>query len=163
MHWFDVGAHGDLGHVDVAVGHSDAGQVLLLGGLTGGSELSHGAARSGLGGLAAGVGVHLGVEHQDVDVLAGSEDMVQAAEADVVGPAVAAEDPHGLLGQVILIRRGSPSQLAGLAVAVRRGASARSVRCNSQLVAEDRWSFGVTTAVSSSMAATPCPGQRCNP
>ncbi len=28
--------------------------------------------------------------------------MVQTAEADIVGPAVAAEDPHGLLGDVLL-------------------------------------------------------------
>ena len=32
---------------------------------------------------------------------AGSEDMIQAAEADIISPAVAAEDPDGLLGKGI--------------------------------------------------------------
>ena len=48
--------------------------------------------RDSLGGLAAGVGVHLGVEHKDVDVVARGQDVVKAAEADIVGPTVAAED-----------------------------------------------------------------------
>ena len=71
--------------------------------LAGGGELRHLADVGSLGSLAAGVGVDLGVEHEDVDVLAGSQHVVQAAEADVVGPAVAAEDPDGLLGQVLLV------------------------------------------------------------
>ena len=97
--WFVVGAHGDLRHIDVAVAHGDAGQILLLDRLAGGGELRHSAGGGGLGGLSAGVGVDLGVEDQDVDVLAGGQDVVQTAVADVVGPAVAAEDPDGLLGQ----------------------------------------------------------------
>ena len=98
-----VGAHGDLRHVDVAVAHGDLGQGLLLGHLTGSGELSDLAQVRGLGGLAAGVGVDLGVEDEDVDVVARSQDVVQATEADVVGPAVAAEDPEGLLGEVSLV------------------------------------------------------------
>jgi hypothetical protein len=77
---------------------------LLLLGLAGSSELGDLAEVRGLGGLAAGVGVDLGVEHEDVDVVVLREDVVKAAEADVVGPAVAAEDPEGLLGQVGLVR-----------------------------------------------------------
>ena len=50
-----------------------------------------------LGRLAAGVGVDLGVEHQHVDVASAGQHVVQAAEADVVGPAVAADDPDALL------------------------------------------------------------------
>src|SRR5690606_11076841 len=50
---------------------------------------------------AAGVGVDLGDEHQDVDVAAGGEHMIQAAVADVVGPAVAADDPDALAHQRI--------------------------------------------------------------
>ena len=44
--------------------------------LTGSGELCHLADVGGLGSLSAGVGVNLGVEDEDVDVLAGSEDMV---------------------------------------------------------------------------------------
>src|SRR5699024_9237427 len=56
-----------------------------------------------LGSLTTGVGVHLGVKDHDVDVVAGSQHVVQAAVTDVVGPAVAAEDPEALLGQELLI------------------------------------------------------------
>ena len=43
--------------------------------------------------------------------------MVQAAEADVIGPAVAAEDPHGFLGKVLLLVENLFGQRAGFAVA----------------------------------------------
>ena len=45
--------------------------------------------------------------------------MVQTAEADVVSPAVAAEDPHGLLRQELLVRQDFGNQLAGIALAQR--------------------------------------------
>ena len=51
--------------------------------------------------LAAGVGIDLGVEHQDVDVAARCEHVIEPAVADVVGPAVAADDPDALLDQVV--------------------------------------------------------------
>ena len=53
-------------------------------GLPAGGELGHRAAGGRLRCLAARVGVDLRVEHQDVDVAAGGEDVVHAAEADVV-------------------------------------------------------------------------------
>ncbi len=49
--------------------------------------------------LSAGVGVDLGIEHQQVDVASAGEDVIEAAVADVVGPAVAADDPDTLLHQ----------------------------------------------------------------
>ena len=64
-------------------------------------ELGGGAERRGLGLLASGVGVHLGVEHEDVDVAAGGQHVVEAAVADVVGPSVAADDPDALLDEVV--------------------------------------------------------------
>ena len=98
-----VGAHSHLSHIDVAVAHGDLSQRLLLGLLTGSGELSHLADVGGLGSLSAGVGVDLGIEDEDVDVLAGSQNVIHAAEADIVGPAVAAEDPDGLLLQIFLV------------------------------------------------------------
>ncbi len=89
-----VGPQGDLRHVHVAVLHGEGPEVLLRGPLPGGRELGDRGARRGLGCLSPGVGVHLGVEHDDVHVRAGCEDVVQAAVADVVGPAVAADDPQ---------------------------------------------------------------------
>ena len=97
-----VGAHGNLCDVDIAVAHCDACEVLLLDSLAGRSKLGDSAGRSGLRGLAAGIGVDLCIEDDDVDVLTGSKDMIQTAVADIVGPAVAAEDIDGLLGEVIL-------------------------------------------------------------
>ena len=73
--------------------------------LAAGGELGDRAARRGFGHLAAGVGIDLGVEHQDVDVAAGGQHVIQAAVADVVGPAVAADDPDALFDQRVGQRR----------------------------------------------------------
>ena len=110
-----VGAHGDLGDVNVAVGHGDLRQALGLDLLAGSRELRDLADVGGLGGLSAGVGVNLGVEDEDVHIFTGSEDVVHAAEADVEGPAVAAEDPAALLVEVILLREDLLGHLAGAA------------------------------------------------
>ena len=87
--------------------------------LAAGGELGHRAERRGLGHLAAGVRVHLGVEHQHVDVAAGGQDVVQAAVADVVGPAVAADDPDALLHQGV----GQAEQVAASRVVLSAPAS----------------------------------------
>ena len=71
--------------------------------LTCSSELSDLTDAGSLGSLSAGVGVNLGIEYHDVDILTGSENVIQSAEADIVSPAVAAEDPDGLLGEVVLL------------------------------------------------------------
>jgi len=72
------------------------GSVLAAGG-----ELGGGGAGGRFRHLAAGVGVDLGVEQQDVDILAGGEDVVESAVADVIGPAVAADNPYRFLDQII--------------------------------------------------------------
>ena len=108
-----VGAHGDLGDVDVAVGHGDHAQVLLAAGLAAGGELGHRAAGRRLRGLPARVGIDLRIEHQEIDVAAGGEDVVDAAEADVVGPAVAAEAPHAAADEIL----GRGRQVLGVAAA----------------------------------------------
>ena len=69
--------------------------------LAGRREARHGAARRRLRRLAAGVRVDLGIEHEHVDVLVGRQHVIEAAVADVVGPAVAADDPHRLLHEVV--------------------------------------------------------------
>ena len=102
-------------------------------------ELGDRADRGRLGLLATGVGVDLGVEHQHVDVATRREDVVEAAVADVVGPAVAADDPHrtrrqrvGDLGQrpgvgagdageaVAQLGHGGPAPLQRLVAEARR-------------------------------------------
>ena len=98
-------------------GHSVAAGGVFADGLARRGELSHLTDLAGLGGLAAGVGVNLGVKDHDIHVFAGSEHVVQTAETDIIGPAVAAEDPDGLLGQVLLLLQNFSRKRAGLAVA----------------------------------------------
>jgi hypothetical protein len=90
----------------------DQAEVLLRHRLAGHAEFGDRAERRGLRLLAAGVRVNLGVEHEDVDVAAGGDDVVEAAEADVVGPAVAADDPDALVDEVV----GDLGERAGFAV-----------------------------------------------
>ena len=89
--------------------------------LSGGRKLCDLSKLRSLGGLAACVGIDLSVEYHDVHILAGGDDMVKSAEADIICPAVAAEDPDGLLREVILFRKDFRSERAGLAVAVLAG------------------------------------------
>ena len=99
----EVRTHGNLRHIYITVAHGDGSQVFLLGVFTAGCELSDRSGRSCLGGLSAGVGVNLGIEYHDVDILAGSQHMVHAAESDIICPSVAAEDPLGLLSEEFLV------------------------------------------------------------
>ncbi len=39
----------------------------------------------------------------DVDILAAGQDVVEAAESDIIAPAVAAEDTLAVLGPVVLV------------------------------------------------------------
>ena len=96
-----VGAQRDRGYVNVAVGHGDHAEIFLRHSLAAGREEGLGAKRGSLGHLATGVGINFRVEDQDVDVLAGGDDVVESAVADVVSPAVAAKDPDGLLDEVV--------------------------------------------------------------
>ena len=88
-----VGTHGDLGHIDVAVGGLHQTEVLLAHALATGGKLSDGAERRGLGRLATGVGIDLRVEHEDVDVLTLGEDVVETTVADIVGSTITTDDP----------------------------------------------------------------------
>ena len=96
-----VEAHGDACHVDVAISHGDQAKVLLGQAFAAHGKFGNCRARRGLAGLSAGVGIDFGVEHQHVDVAAGSQHVIETAVADIVGPAVAAHDPHGFLDQAV--------------------------------------------------------------
>ncbi len=104
-----VGSHGDLAHIDVAVGHGDLTQILLARGFASSCEFGDGRPGRRLRGLAARVRIHLGVHDEDVDVPSGSEDMVQAAESDVVCPTVTTNDPNARFDQSV----GYPFESAG--------------------------------------------------
>ena len=96
-----AGAHSHLRHIDVAVALGNHTEVFLANLLAGGGELGDSAGRGGLRALSAGVGIHLGVDHHDVDVLAAGQHVVQTAESDVVAPAVSAEDPLALFANAV--------------------------------------------------------------
>ena len=98
-----VSTHRNLSYIYIAVGHGDASQVFLLGLFSAGSKLCDCSLRSSLGGLPAGVGVYLGVEYHDVDILAGSDYVIQSAETDVVSPSVSTEYPLRLLSQEVFL------------------------------------------------------------
>ena len=96
-----VCTHGNLGHVNITVCHGDLSQVFLFHYFTCSGKLCHLSGLGSLGGLAAGIGINFGVEYQDIDVFTAGNDVIQAAVTDIIGPAVAAEHPHGGLHQHI--------------------------------------------------------------
>ena len=122
-----VCTHSYAGNVAVTVGHHHLAQILLAALLAGGLELRHGTKRCGLAALSAGVGVDLRVYHQNVDVLAHGDDVIQTAEADVIGPAVTAVHPHRLFGQMLAVAQDQSLEFVGVA-----GESA-IVQCGGQL------------------------------
>ena len=71
-------AHRDLRHIDVAIAHGDLRQALLGNGLTGSGKLCHLTDIGRLGGLTAGVGIHLGIEDHHIHILALCQHMIQA-------------------------------------------------------------------------------------
>ena len=91
-----------------------------------------------------GVRIHLRVEHEQVDVPPRSQDVVQAAVADVEGPAVAAHAPHALLGEVV--GHGQQLAVAGIGAVRRPGAlstrvfsSATRARCRAISASSSCW------------------------
>jgi hypothetical protein len=111
-----VRAHRDLGDVDVAVGDRHHREVLARHLSSRGRELCRGAERRRFRGLPASIGVHLGVEHENVDVVPGGKHVVEAAVADIVGPTVDADDLHGTPHEEV----GERSQVLAIGI-VHRG------------------------------------------
>mmetsp|Transcript_62541 Transcript_62541/g.139640 ORF Transcript_62541/g.139640 Transcript_62541/m.139640 type:complete len:468 (+) Transcript_62541:1992-3395(+) len=97
-----VHVHANACDVDILVSHGQLAHVLLLGELAALRKLGHGALRSGLGSLTAGVAVHLRVQDQDVHVLLTGNYVIQAAVPDVVCPAVTTHDPEAAAPEHVL-------------------------------------------------------------
>ena len=98
-------------------------KIFLLHIFTACSELCNSTCRCSLGGLSACVGVNLCIEYHDVDVFAGSKNVVNTAESDIVCPSVTAEDPLGFLSKEVFVLN---DVLAYWAV--------NSLQCGNQLV-----------------------------
>ena len=110
-----ISAHTNLCNIHIAIA-GNACKVFLLNVLAACSELCNSTCLGSLGGLAACVGVNLGIVYHDVDVLAGCQHVVYAAETDIVSPSVTAEYPLGLLSQEIFILNNVSADIAVNAV-----------------------------------------------
>ena len=75
-----AGAHRHRRDIDMAVGHRHQTEILLGGLLAAAGELGDGRQGCGFGALAAGVRVHLGVEHQNVHIAPRRQNVIEAAE-----------------------------------------------------------------------------------
>eukprot|EP00755_Sulcionema_specki_P003782 Sspe_Gene.3873::Locus_1292_Transcript_2_5_Confidence_0.333_Length_5747::g.3873::m.3873 len=89
--------------VDVLVGHGHHPDVLLLRGLPSQGELRCCPHVGGLRCLSASVGVDLRVQHEHVEVLVRSEDVVQPSEPNVVRPPITTDKPLRDSGQHVTI------------------------------------------------------------
>jgi hypothetical protein len=87
----------------VAIAHRHEGQILLGFLLARSGELIDGTGLRGLRSLAAGVGIHFGIEDEDVDIRFVGQDVIQAAVADIEAPAIAADDPNALVEEIAVV------------------------------------------------------------
>ena len=99
----EVSADRDMSNIYVTVCDGHACEVFLLGLLAGCCELCDSTCSRSLGSLSACVGVNFCIEYHDVDITAGSENMVYTAVSDIICPAVTTEDPLALLSQEVLL------------------------------------------------------------
>ncbi len=99
----EIGAQRNLRHINAAVGHHHISKILLGALLAAGGKLRHRAGGGRLTHLTAGVGVDFGIKDQHIDICAGGKNMIQTAEADIVCPAIAAQDPVGFFGEELLV------------------------------------------------------------
>jgi len=95
------GAHGHAGHIDRPVAHGDKAEVFLAQRLAAGGKFGNRAARRSFRALTTGVGINLGVQHQHINIVAARQDVVQTPVADIVRPAVAADDPNTAADEIV--------------------------------------------------------------
>ncbi|MNZ71755.1 hypothetical protein D3C78_901210 [compost metagenome] len=67
------------------------------------AKFGHCAQRRCFGRLSARIGITLRIKHQDIDVFAQTQNMIQTTEADIVGPAVTANQPDRFLHQRVSV------------------------------------------------------------
>ena len=89
--------------VNVAVHHHTHADILACFALTVFTKFRDGAQRCGFRRLPTRIGITLRIQHQDVDVLGEAQDVIQPAKADVVSPAVAANQPDGFFDQRVSV------------------------------------------------------------
>src|SRR5690606_23846167 len=65
------------------------------------SKLSHCTDGGRLGALTTSVGVDFGIQNEHIDIVTGSQNVIQTAVTNVISPAVTTHDPNTLFDQVI--------------------------------------------------------------
>ena len=98
-----LGAQGNLRHIHMSVHHHTDAQIFASLALAMLPKLGNRPERRGFRRLSARVGVTLGIQYQNIDVLGETQDVIQPAKTNIVSPAVAANQPDGLLNQRISI------------------------------------------------------------
>ena len=94
-----VGPDCNLSDIDVAIAARLGAEIFLGSGLASRSKLRYSCSRRGFRSLATGVGIHLGIKHEDVDIAPGPEHVIETSGTDVVCPTIAANNPHVLTNE----------------------------------------------------------------
>ena len=98
---FWIRPEGDLTDINMAVIDSDEPQILLRNELSAGRELCRRSAWGRLRFLAARIRIDFRVHDQNIDVAVVGQHVIETAEANVVGPAIAANDPDNAVQQMV--------------------------------------------------------------
>src|SRR5262245_17092046 len=86
--------HGHARDVNVTVADSFHGEIFFPCSFAPGSKFCDSCARRSLGHLAACVRIDFRIEHENVNIRASAEHVVETASSDVVRPTISPEEPN---------------------------------------------------------------------
>ncbi len=91
----------NLCNIHVPVHHHTDAKIFTCLALAVFTKFGDGSERCGFRRLSTRIGVALGVQYQNIDVLGQAQDVIQAAKTNIVSPAIAANQPDGFLDQCV--------------------------------------------------------------
>ena len=97
-----VGTHGHLCHIYITIRHRHHTQVFFTHPFTAGSKFSNSTCRSRFRRLTSGIGINLGIYHQNIYIFTAGQDMVDTTVTDIISPSVTTKDPLRFLREVSL-------------------------------------------------------------
>src|SRR5574344_1747694 len=122
-----VSTHSHLSHIHVAISGLHETEVFLSDALTTCCKLSNSTDWSSLGRLTTGIRINFCIEHEDVDVLARSESVVETSVTNIIRCAVTTNNPLASLHEIV---REFGKLLADRATSVAASLNSRSeFRC----------------------------------
>ncbi len=95
-----IGSHGHLSHVNITISGGNHTQILFAYALAGCRKFGNGTQWRCFGRLASGIGIDFGIQHQDVDVLARGNHVIQTTVTNVVCSSVTTNNPLAAFNQV---------------------------------------------------------------